>query len=129
MNGRYLLDTNIVVPFLNGDPILKEKFAQYEEAYLPVIVLGELYYGAFNSSKKTSNLEKIEGFKEEILILDCDEFTSKIYGEIKKGLKDKGTPIPENDIWISAIAIQYRLTLATRDNHFNNIDGLSVEKW
>lgn len=79
MNGRYLLDTNIFVPFLNGDPVLKEKFSQYEEVYLSVIALGELYYGAFNSSKKTSNLEKIEGFKDEIFILGCDENTSKIY--------------------------------------------------
>ena len=129
MNGRYLLDTSIIVPFLNGDPVIKEKITQLEEVYLPVIALGELYYGAFNSSKKTSNLEKIEGFKDEIFILDCDEFTSKLYGEIKKGLKDKGRPIPENDIWISAIAIQFSLTLATRDNHFNSVEGLTVEKW
>ncbi len=129
MNGRYLLDTSIIVPFLNGDPVIKEKITQLEEVYLPVIALGELYYGAFNSSKKTYNLEKIEGFKNEIFILDCDEFTSKLYGEIKKGLKDKGRPIPENDIWISAIAIQFGLTLATRDNHFNSVEGLSVEKW
>ncbi|NUQ24851.1 MAG: type II toxin-antitoxin system VapC family toxin [Saprospiraceae bacterium] len=129
MNGRYLLDTNIVVPFLNGETGLKDKLGQYEDIYLPVFVLGELYYGAFNSSKKTYNLEKIEEFKEEIFILDCDEHTTKIYGEVKKGLKNKGTPIPENDIWISAIAIQYNLTLVTRDSHFYNVDGLSIERW
>jgi tRNA(fMet)-specific endonuclease VapC len=91
--------------------------------------LGELYYEALNSSKKESNLEKIEGFKEEIYLLDSDEFTARVYGEVKKRLKDKGTPIPENDIWIAAVAMQYNLTLVTRDNHFRHVDGLQVEKW
>lgn len=129
MNGRFLLDTNIVVPFLNGDQDLRDKFAQNIEIYLPVVVLAELYYGAYNSSQRVSNIEKVEGFRDAISILDCDEFTSKIYGEVKKRLKDRGTPIPENDIWISAIAIQYGLTLVTRDNHFNHIDDLHVTKW
>ncbi len=44
MNGRYLLDTNIVVHFLNGETGLKDKFDQYEDIYLPVFVLGELYF-------------------------------------------------------------------------------------
>jgi tRNA(fMet)-specific endonuclease VapC len=61
--------------------------------------------------------------------LDCDEYTAKIYGEVKKGLKDKGTPIPENDIWISAVAIQYGLTVVTRDSHFDYVGGLSTENW
>jgi tRNA(fMet)-specific endonuclease VapC len=129
MNGKFLLDTNIIIPFLNGDPAIRGKINQYEEIYLPVIVLAELYYGAFNSSQRETNLEKIQGFKDEIPILDCDEYTAKIYGDIKKRLKDQGTPIPENDIWISAIAIQYSLTLVTRDSHFNNISGLSLAKW
>jgi len=58
LNYWHILGVTSVVPILHGDPLLKEKFALYEEAYLPVHVLGELYYGAFNSSKKTSNLEK-----------------------------------------------------------------------
>lgn len=111
MGGRYLLDSNIVVAFLNGDRNVKELVGKADEIYLPAIVLGELYYGAFNSSKKQGNLEKIDGFKAEVYLLDCDEYTAKIYGEVKKGLKDKGTPIPENDIWISAVAIQYGFTL------------------
>ena len=129
MGGRYLLDSTIAVAFLNGDPNVKEKVNQADEIYLPAIGLGELYYGAFNSSKRQENLEKIDGFKAEVYLLDCDEYTAKIYGQIKKGLRDKGTPIPENDIWISAVAIQYGLTVVTRDSHFDYVDGLRVEKW
>ncbi len=95
MGGRYLLDSTIAVAFLNGDPNVKEQVNQAHEIYLTAIGLGELYYGAFNSSKKKENLEKIDGFKAEIYLLDCDEYTAKIYGQIKKGLKDKGTPIPK----------------------------------
>jgi tRNA(fMet)-specific endonuclease VapC len=129
MGGRYLLDSNIAVAFLNGDPNVRELVDKADEIYLPAIALGELYYGAFNSSRKPENLEKIDGFKDEVYLLDCDEYTAKIYGQVKKGLKDKGTPIPENDIWISAIAIQYGLTVVTRDSHFDYVDGLNIESW
>lgn len=129
MGGRYLLDSNIAVTFLNGDPNVRELVDKADEIYLPAIALGELYYGAFNSSRKPENLEKIDGFKDEVYLLDCDEYTAKIYGQVKKGLKDKGTPIPENDIWISAIAIQYGLTVVTRDSHFDYVDGLNIESW
>ncbi|MEP6794107.1 MAG: PIN domain-containing protein [Saprospiraceae bacterium] len=71
----------------------------------------------------------MDQLKTQVSILDCDNHTAKFYGQIKKGLKDNGFPIPENDIWIAAIAIQYSLTIATRDNHFNHVAGLSIEKW
>lgn len=124
-----MLDSNIAVAFLNGDSNVRELVDKADEIYLPAIALGELYYGAFNSSRKPENLEKIDGFKDEVYLLDCDEYTAKIYGEVKKGLKDKGTPIPENDIWISAIAIQYGLTVVTRDSHFDYVEGLNIERW
>lgn len=88
-----------------------------------------MYYGAFNSGKRQTNIDRVDQLRTQVTILDCDDFTAKYYGQIKKGLKDRGTPIPENDIWIAAIAMQYGLTVATRDNHFENIEGLNVEKW
>ena len=57
--------------------------------------------------------------------LPCDFDTARLYGRIKAELRRKGKPIPENDIWIAAAAIQYGLTLVTRDRHFDFIDGLS----
>lgn len=92
-------------------------------------MIGELYYGAFNSTRKTENLRKVDGYRDEVAVLNSDDQTARFYGEVKAELKKKGTSIPENDIWISAIAIQYDLTLVTRDKHFGNIDGLKVEKW
>ena len=99
------------------------------EIYLPSIVIGELYYGAFNSGKKEENIQKIDQLIKESLILACDDTTAKHYGKIKSQLKVKGTPIPENDIWIAALAFQYSLTLISRDTHFSFIDGLKTQRW
>jgi tRNA(fMet)-specific endonuclease VapC len=55
--------------------------------------------------------------------------TAQYYGKIKDGLRLKGRPIPENDIWVAAAAMQYGLPVATRDAHFNEVDGLLVENW
>ena len=129
MNGRYLLDSNIVIALLSGDQSVIDQIDQASEIFLPSIGIGELYYGAFNSSKKQTNVDRIDQLRSQVTVLDRDDFTAKFYGQIKKALKDKGTPIPENDIWIGAIAMQYELTVATRDNHFLNIEGLGVDKW
>ena len=62
-------------------------------------------------------------------MLPCDTATAQQYGDIKNQLRAKGRPIPENDIWIAAIAMQYQLTLVARDGHFHEVDGLQVETW
>jgi len=129
MDGRHLLDTNIVIALFNREQPVIDSIAQSLEVFLPSIVIGELYYGAFNSSKQQANVEKIDRLRMQAFVLDCDAFTAKIYGQIKKSLKDAGNPIPENDIWIAALAIQYDLSLVTRDNHFSFIPGLQVERW
>jgi tRNA(fMet)-specific endonuclease VapC len=124
----FLLDTNIVVPILNQNPEL-EKHIRRLTLYIPVIVLGELYYGAQKSDQTAANRARIEVFKTRCTILLCDETTAGIYGEIKEKLTAKGRPLPENDIWIAAIARQHSLTLVTRDDHFQQIDNLQTEKW
>ena len=64
-----------------------------------------------------------------ITALPVDSITAEIYGRIKQGLKAKGFQMPDNDLWIAATAIQYDITLAARDGHFNWIDGLKIEQW
>jgi len=61
--------------------------------------------------------------------LDSDVETTRNYGRIKAQLRKKGKPIPNNDVWIAAIALQYDLTVVTRDKHFDQVDGLKIEKW
>jgi tRNA(fMet)-specific endonuclease VapC len=52
-----------------------------------------------------------------------------LYGRIAQQLRRKGRPIPQNDIWIAATALQYDLTLVTRDEHFKQVEGLALETW
>ena len=97
--------------------------------YICTIVLGELCFGAFKSVRTADNLVRIEQFTAQYDLLDVDKTTARHYGQIKLGLQRKGRPIPENDIWIASIAIQYNLPLVTRDAHFGAVDGLTTETW
>ena len=129
MSGSFLLDTNIVIAILDKDPAVGEHLAEATEVFVPSIVLGELYYGARKSSRVESNIETVNQFTAANRILACDSTTAQHYGEIKNLLREKGRPIPENDIWIAAIANQHDLTLVSRDNHFDEVEGLSLERW
>jgi len=130
MNGkRFLLDTNIVIGLFANEYHIINNIRSSEAIFIPAIVIGELFYGAENSSKKEVNKNKIEEFANESTVLECTIETARQYGRIKSKLKYKGTPIPENDIWIAALSIQNDLILITRDKHFEFVEGLRVEKW
>lgn len=118
------LDTNIAIDILNGNEDILYKYEEYSSLYLPVTVCGELLYGALNSNNFKKNLTKYRGFISNCMILNINSTIADQYAAIRKKLKDKGTPIPENDIWIAATCIVYEIPLATNDKHFNNIEGL-----
>jgi tRNA(fMet)-specific endonuclease VapC len=92
-------------------------------------VSGELYYGAIYSSQIHKNLSKIQSLFERYKSLPLDEATSLEYGNIKAALRKKGKPIPDNDIWIAALAKQHALILVTRDKHFKGIEGVTIKQW
>ena len=96
---------------------------------MPQTALGELYYGAFRSARPEENIAKIEQFLVAADVLIADEGTARHYGKIAAQLARDGTPIPQNDVWIAALAIQCGLPVATADEHFRRIDGLSVLLW
>jgi tRNA(fMet)-specific endonuclease VapC len=130
MNGKkYLLDTNIIIDFLQGRENLLDKFSSATYIGIPHIVTGELYYGAELSQNPVRNLKKVKGFLKSFDILGSDDTTSEYYAKIKKQLKLHGKPIPENDIWIAALARQYNLTLVTNDQHLKLIDTITIEAW
>ena len=128
MSGSVLLDTNIVIPLLNGEPAVASRLASVN-AFVPLPVVGELEYGARNSVKAAENLAKIQQFVAGSSILLPDVGTAGWYGRLRHGLRLKGRPLPENDVWIAAIAMQYGLTLISRDAHFEEVDALSLERW
>ena len=129
MSGRVLLDTNIIIALFAKDAAVTKKLAETEEVFTPSIALGELYFGARNSSREEENISRIAAFARSSAVLRCDGFTAEHYGRIKHQLKVSGTPVPENDIWISAIATQFGLVLISRDKHFGAVEGLKLEQW
>ena len=129
MSGRYLLDTTIIIALFGNDASVKEKLAQAGEIFVPSIAVGELYYGAWKSVRVKENVARVDDFAAENVVLGCDRETARRYGEIKNALRAKGRPIPENDIWIAAIALEHDLVVVTRDAHFDEIVGLKVARW
>jgi len=126
---HYLLDTNAAIAVLENDPAFEAKFSEGQQASVAVIVLGELYAGAEKSAKVDANLKRVAEFESRRSIIPCDAQTARQYARIAQELRRKGRPIPQNDIWIAALAMQHGLTLVTRDAHFSNIDGLLLQSW
>lgn len=124
MAGSLLLDTSVVVDLFANDPAAQSAVAAAGEVFVPSIVLGELFFGAEKSPRRAATLAQLEAFAAATAVLVCDTETARYYGTIKNALRAKGRPLPENDIWIAAVARQHGLTLATRDAHFHEIDKL-----
>ena len=125
---RIALDTNIAVDILNGKDEIIEKLLKYDTFYLPITVCGELLFGALNSNKKRRNEKKFKAFIKTCKILNSNILISEEYASIRLELKKKGTPIPENDIWIAAICKVNKIPLITRDSHFKNISSIKLVK-
>ena len=123
-----LLDTNMISAVLKAEATVVARSRQHR-ILVPSIVWGELFYGAYNSGRVAQNLADIEELALSVKTLDCTMDTSRVYGQVKAVLRAKGKPIPENDIWIAALALQHGLTLISRDKHFQHIDGLAFEAW
>src|SRR5215211_7215229 len=109
MSGNYLLDTSVLIELFAQDTDVLARLEKAESTFIPSIALGELHYGARKSSRIEKNLEQLEKLASQAVIVPCDAETSYWYGIVKEGLRKAGQPIPENDIWIAAIAFQHGL--------------------
>ena len=127
--NKFLLDTNIITAWLKGEKPIAAKIDKAKEIHIPIIAIGELYYGALYSTRIEKNISDIRKISSSYNVLLVDEAITLVYGSIKSILRKKGKPIPENDIWIAAIAQQHKLTIITRDKHFKEIDTIKVKKW
>lgn len=129
MSGKGSVDTSVVVRLLNGEPGLLEKFDAAEQIFISPVVVGELLFGAACAARAAENVAKIHAFLRDVVTLDWNPQVSQRYAECKVSLRRKGRPIPENDLWIGAFALAHGLSLAARDTHFDEIDGLTVLRW
>lgn len=129
MNGKISLDTNIVIRFFKNDPAVTKMLVGFSAIFLPVPVIAELLFTAINSARQEENLQKYNEFIDECNILDITRATAQHYSEIRLKLKNKGRPIPENDLWIAAACTEKNIPLVTGDAHFDEVDDLTVLKW
>ena len=106
MSGNSVaLDTSVAIGVLAGQAgsLLSQPV---EEFLLPVPVVGELQYGALNSRRSAQNLAEVERLVTRCRVLDITAATAAIYARLRLALKEKGKPIPENDLWIAALCVE-----------------------
>lgn len=127
MSGKALMDTNVVIALFAGEPAILDAIQRQSEVFLCVPVLGELRYGAEASARVVENRVRLDRFAAALVLLPCNAGTAVAYAEVKFALRTKGRRIPENDVWIAAIARQHGLCLLTRDAHFQEIENLDIE--
>ncbi|HWM91717.1 MAG TPA: type II toxin-antitoxin system VapC family toxin [Thermoanaerobaculia bacterium] len=124
---RILLDTNAYSAFRRSHETVAELVRQSEEVLLSAVVAGELLFGFRNGTRYEENARALADFLEDpnVRLLPITWDTADFFGRISAGLRKKGRPIPTNDIWIAAHALELNADLISSDPHFGNIDGLS----
>ena len=128
-SGSVVLDTNVAIAHLSGDRAVQQHLAKSGPILIPTIVVGELLYGAQRSDRAEQNLQRVNELVSYSEVIDVTIETARNYGAIKTVLRRKGTPIPDNDIWIAAVALEHGAPVATRDEHFDAVENLTVLRW
>ena len=125
---RILLDTNAYVRYLQGDPNVLRMLSDAESVYMSIFVIGELLTGFKGGAKETRNRNILEEFlgKSTVRILSATMDTAEFFSSIKNELRRAGAPIPINDVWIAAHAMETGSLLVTFDSHFQHDYGLIV---
>lgn len=123
---KICIDTNIYSAFKKGDEQITQLLETCDELFIPTIVLGELYAGFYLGSRLKRNLEELATFLNMpgVMIINMDKEIADRYGSLIKILRKQGTPIPTNDVWIAAAALEKGTKLVSFDAHFNNIPGI-----
>ena len=124
-----ILDTNALSAFVEGDRQLVTLLRAHEHLSIPVIVLGEYRFGIAALSKREAYEAWLHSYLTRFDVLPITAETADVYAALRVALKAAGTPIPANDAWIAAVALQHRLPLASRDAHFDNVRGLRRMAW
>ena len=124
-----ILDTNALSAFVDGDPSVGEILRHQSRASIPVIVLGEFRYGIALSRHRAAYEQWLESHLGNFEVLMVNEETAHSYAALRVALKQKGQPIPANDAWIAALAMQHRLPVLSRDQHFDAVPHISRQSW
>jgi predicted nucleic acid-binding protein len=124
-----ILDTNALSAFVDGDGAVGEVLRRQPRACIPVIVLGEFRYGIARSRHRVDYEKWLASELPHFDVLAVTEATAISYASLREALWRNGTPIPANDAWIGALALQHRLPILSRDKHFDQIPQISRHGW
>ena len=125
-----ILDTNAVSDFADANQRLLNCLQQSAaDIHLPVIVLGEYRYGVKSSRLRAARESWLVELEGSAIVLTVTSETSRVYADIRHELRVAGQPIPENDLWIAALARQHGLPILTNDAHFDQVAGLQRISW
>lgn len=124
-----ILDTNALSAFVDGDPAVGEVLRHQTRASIPVIVLGEFRYGIAQSRHRAAYEQWLKDQLRHFEVLPVTDETATSYAALRVALKQKGTPIPANDAWIAALAMQHRLPVLSRDQHFDAVPQIKRQGW
>ena len=127
--AHVILDTNALSALADGDPQASAIARNAEVLMVPVIALGEYRFGIAQSRHAHAHERWLSGFLGTCGVVPVDEQTTRIYAEVRTGLRQAGTPIPANDAWIAALCLQYGMAVMSRDRHFDLVQGLRRVGW
>ena len=129
----YLLDSNVCVRILTNSHLkVSQKYSALGSAKVAIysVVKAELYYGAYKSQRRSTNLVSVTQFWDPLVSLPFDDMAADVYGQIRAQLELQGTPIGPNDLMIASIALANNLTLVTHNTReFSRVSGLQLEDW
>lgn len=133
--GSRLLDTSLILDMLAGEEDLAKRLEGDAPVYVSAIGVGELEVGFQLGRHAEEERAVVEAFLLQCTVIPVDLQTAQAYATIKVTLRRQGRPIPENDVWIAATALQHQLVLTTRDaDHFapewfSSLPTFAVEIW
>ena len=124
-----ILDTNALSAFVDGEQTVAEALHRHARPAIPVIVLGEFRYGIAGSRHQAQYEAWLSEHLREFEILNVTVETAASYAALRVGLRRSGRPIPANDAWIAALALQHDMPVLSRDEHFDVVADLRREGW
>jgi tRNA(fMet)-specific endonuclease VapC len=127
---KVLLDTDAYSAFMRGHGGVLALVRRAERVYLSTVVVGELMFGFRNGARYERNLKVLEQFSGNpyVELLPVTWTTAERFGRVAAALRAKGRPIPTNDIWIAAHAMEAGADLLSFDEHYRHVDGIAWVK-
>ena len=123
---RILIDSNRFIDFCAGDEDVVETFERAAVLVIPFVVLAEIRAGAQLAKRGENQVRALGELLNQpgVRTVHSTDGTAHHYASIFAQLRRKGTPIPTNDIWIAALALEHNLILYSRDAHFDKIPSV-----